>query len=355
MPFKTRLQSEIAADLIRDIAGKAPAARTSADSDWRIRANATASAIEGLYQHQAWIVKQIFPQSADDDFLLQHAASRGLTLKPAKAAIGTVVATGAPTTVLQSDLLLKHADGRAYRTTAVAQVAANGTVNIPVIAYVTGLASELAAGESLTWQSAPLGIDSKAVSGGIDGAAEIESFSSLLDRLLDIIRRPPAGGNKYDYRRWALEVPGVTAAYVYPIRRGPGTVDVVIVAQDGLPDIALLAAVRAHLEDVRPVTAWNCAVIAPTIKSVPLSIAVTPLAGFTLPQLRPAIEAVATAYFAGLQPGDSFIRAQLLASLVGVHGVADVAIASPASNVAPAANAQIVEWLRMGLLSLVLL
>lgn len=74
-------------------------------------------------------------------------------------------------------------------------------------------------------------------------------------RLLDLIRRPPAGGNKYDYRRWALEVDGVTAAYVYPLRRGLGMVDIVITSAAGLPSAEIIAATQAHIDDQRPVTA----------------------------------------------------------------------------------------------------
>uniref|UniRef100_UPI0032B60DD4 baseplate J/gp47 family protein n=1 Tax=Escherichia coli TaxID=562 RepID=UPI0032B60DD4 len=72
---------------------------------------------------------------------------------------------------------------------------------------------------------------------------------------LDILRRPPAGGNKYDYKRWALEVDGVTSAYVEPLRRGLGTVDVAITSANDLPSQELINAVLAHIEEVRPVTA----------------------------------------------------------------------------------------------------
>lgn len=57
-----------------------------------------------------------------------------------------------------------------------------------------------------------------------------ESDSELLARLLDYIRRPPAGGNQYDYVKWALEMSNVKAAYCFPLAQGLGTVDVVIVA-----------------------------------------------------------------------------------------------------------------------------
>lgn len=57
-----------------------------------------------------------------------------------------------------------------------------------------------------------------------------ETDADLLDRLLSYIRRPPAGGNQYDYARWAKEVANVTGAWVFPLAQGNGTVDVVITA-----------------------------------------------------------------------------------------------------------------------------
>ncbi len=58
-----------------------------------------------------------------------------------------------------------------------------------------------------------------------------ETDAAYLARLLDDIRRPPAGGNKYDYVKWALEVNNIARAWCIPIPAGVlGTVDVVILA-----------------------------------------------------------------------------------------------------------------------------
>ncbi len=59
-----------------------------------------------------------------------------------------------------------------------------------------------------------------------------ETDSSLLARLLEYIRRPPAGGNKYDYVKWAKAIDNISAAYCYPLAQGLGTVDVVIIANE---------------------------------------------------------------------------------------------------------------------------
>jgi uncharacterized phage protein gp47/JayE len=57
-----------------------------------------------------------------------------------------------------------------------------------------------------------------------------ETDAEFLARLLEDLRRPPAGGNKYDYVKWAKSLDGVAQAYCFPIAQGLGTGDLVIVA-----------------------------------------------------------------------------------------------------------------------------
>jgi uncharacterized phage protein gp47/JayE len=59
-----------------------------------------------------------------------------------------------------------------------------------------------------------------------------ETDVELLARLLDYIRRPPAGGNSSDYIKWAKEVDYVAEAWCFPLAQGLGTVDVVITADE---------------------------------------------------------------------------------------------------------------------------
>jgi len=59
-----------------------------------------------------------------------------------------------------------------------------------------------------------------------------ETDAALLARLLEYIRRPPAGGNRYDYIKWATAVDNVAQVWCYPLAQGLGTVDVVILANE---------------------------------------------------------------------------------------------------------------------------
>ncbi|WP_437890881.1 baseplate J/gp47 family protein [Phytobacter sp. V91] len=221
----------------------------------------------------------------------------------------------------------------------------NGTVAASF--STAGVAGNTTAVASGTFTSTPVGFDSTVIISAMSGGTDQESDAELLARLLDVIRRAPAGGNKYDYRRWAMSVDGVTAAYVYPLRRGLGTVDVVITSANGLPSAEIIAATQAYIDDVRPVTAKNCLVLGPTFKTVDLVIQVS-LDGVTLDAATTEITAAVTEYINKLPPGDPFIRSQAEMLISAVTGVVDRVIVSPATNVVPDVSESVVEWIRVG-------
>lgn len=98
-----------------------------------------------------------------------------------------------------------------------------------------------------------------------------ESDAALLTRLLFDIRHPPAGGNKYDYSRWAkLASLDVAAAWCVSQGQGTGTVDVIILANAArtgseIPANALLSTVRAFIADICPDQVQFLRVLAPEV------------------------------------------------------------------------------------------
>ncbi|KZE34188.1 baseplate J/gp47 family protein [Crenobacter luteus] len=346
MPFTVPAFATIRDALLRDLKNQLPDADTGPDSDYFVRATSVASAVEGLYQHQAWIVRQIFPDTADREYLELHARVRGLTRKAAVAAQGTLRLTGTPGAALPSGLVAKR-NGLAYTTTQGGVIGADGTATVTVVAATAGTAGNTPAGASVELSATPYGVSGQATLLAMSGGVDAESDAELLARLLELIRRPPAGGNRYDYQRWALEVPGVSAAFVYPLRRGLGTVDVVITSAGSLPSAATLTAVQDHIDDVRPVTAKNCLVLAPTLKVVDVSVSVQ-LSGTTLAVAQAQIEAALTTYFNQLAPGETAIKSRIEALVSDLSGVVDRAVTLPAANVVPTVDASMVEWVRLG-------
>jgi uncharacterized phage protein gp47/JayE len=160
-----------------------------------------------------------------------------------------------------------------------------------------------------------------------------ENDAALLARLLDYIRRPPAGGNKSDYVKWATSITGVSAAYCFPLALGLGTVDVVVVADSALtgsevPSVELLAEVKDYLDSVRPVTARSVRVLAPTLLPVDITMLVSGPAN--LPQIASDI----TVYLNGLIPGQPLYMAQLT-TLAVQNGADSAIITAPGGTIAP--------------------
>lgn len=128
-----------------------------------------------------------------------------------------------------------------------------------------------------------------------------------------------------------MEVAGVTAAFVYPLRRGLGTVDVVITSAGALPSASTIAAVQAHIDDIRPVTAKNSLVLAPTMKVVDVNVSAQ-LSGITLAVAQAQIETALGTYFNQLAPGETAIKSRIEALVSDLSGVVDRAVTLPAAT-----------------------
>lgn len=348
MAYTIPLLEDIAATLLRDISNQLPDADIGKDSDFAIRANAIASAVQGLYQHQVWIVRQMFPDTADHDYLVMHARTRNLQPKPATYAGGKVQLTGNAGVAVKSGLQFRpKGSSLLCQTTEDATVGSDGKVAIAARPLETGTAGNLADNTPGTLLIAPKGIDSDVTILRMTGGTDDETDASLLARLLEVIRRPAAGGNKYDYHRWAVEVPGVTEAYVYPLRRGYGTVDVVIVANNSMPSEETIKATQVHIDDVRPVTAKNTLVLAPEEVITDVSVKVK-LSGLSLDEARKQITTAITDYFNRLAPGEIAVLKQIGGSITNIVGVIDYDFIKPTGNIIPVVDKTRVQWIRLG-------
>jgi uncharacterized phage protein gp47/JayE len=347
VPYTTPDFQAIRDAILRDIVNQKPGAAVGADSDYAIRANATGSAIEGLYQHQQWIVRQIFPDMADTDYLEHHAGLRGITRKAAAVAAGTVTFSGTVGSAVPLGTEAKTLGGLAFVTTAAGVIGAGGTVTIAAQASASGIASNVAAATPLTLTAAPPGVLGTATIVAMSGGTDVETNAELLARLLFTLRNPPCGGAAHDYYAWALGVPGVTAAYVYSNRRGLGTTDVIILTTGGLPSAGLVASVQSAIDLVRPVQADFLA-FGPTAVPVNIAAALTLTAGSVVATVRAAIDSALAAYFATLKPGDTAYLNRIRAIISDTPGVLDFVLTAPVANTATVVDATHTELATLG-------
>jgi uncharacterized phage protein gp47/JayE len=280
MLFKRPTLAELIGRIAADIESRLPGA------DARLRRNvlnvlarAQAGAAHELHGHIAWLSNQVIYDTAEDEILERWASIWGITRKPAAAAKGSVVCSGTTGSVILTGTLFQRSDGAEFTTDLEATLVA-GSATLAVTAVVPGTVGNSEPASSLTLVNPIAGVNSTATvaAEGIAGGTDVEDYDSLRARLLARIQQPPHGGTASDYVMWALEVPGVTRAWVYPHYTGIGTVGVFIVNDDAdpiIPDTVTIQAAQAHIDARRPVTA-QVTVYAPIAAPLPLTIAVVP-------------------------------------------------------------------------------
>ncbi|MDP3841044.1 MAG: baseplate J/gp47 family protein [Oxalobacteraceae bacterium] len=351
MSYPIPTQEQIRDTILGDWRNQDNLVTVSLDSDNYIRASGIASAIVGLYQFATWGINQYFPDTSDAENLARFAQARGITQKPAVGAAGTVSFSGTVGAAIPLATIVQTADGKQYQTTVLGTIGGAGTVSVAAAAVNVGPVGNQPDDTPGVLQTAPVGVDAAVLLAQMSGGVDAESLVSLLTRVLDRLRQPPAGGNKFDYPRWALEVAGVTSAFGYPTRRGIGSIDVAILS-NGLPPSDLLrAAVGAYINDRKPVEA-DCMVLAPQLVPVDIAATVVLDADTQLSVVTAkALTALAT-YFATLKPGDTARRSRVQTILGDIDGVIDFDLAAPAANVITQVDAAQVQMPSLGVVAI---
>jgi uncharacterized phage protein gp47/JayE len=299
----------------------------------------TAGAADGLYGYQEWIARQILPDTAEKEFLNRHAS---LHLpggrKKATGAVGSVSHPGVDGTTVPAGTVYIRSDGVQYASQADATVVA-GVASVTVKAASSGVATNALLGQSLTLVTPVPGMQSTATVGvnGLTSGTDDEGDDELRARLLQRLQQPPDGGSATDYVQWALSVPGVTRAWVYPLELGANTV-VVRFVRDGdtpiIPDATEVAAVQAYIDSVRPVTVEFTAV-APVSLPVNFQIQLTPntvaVRAAVEAELRDLIEREAL-------PGGTLLLSHINEAISIAAGETDHVLVSPVTNVAAPAG-----------------
>lgn len=236
----------------------------------------TAGAAHHLYGYIDWVSRQVMPDTAEGEYLARWAAIWGVTRQPAGFASGVVTFTGTVGSTIPDGTIVQRQDGAQYATQGAVTLTAS-TASVPVQAVTAGAAGNLAAGVTVSLLSPVAGIQSNATSGSITGGADKESDEKLLARLLQRIQNPPHGGSAADYVQWALEVPDVTRAWVYPRQQGAGTVTVLFVVDNAgvIPTASKVTEVQSHIDGRGPVTA-EVFVAAPIAQPLDMTIKLSP-------------------------------------------------------------------------------
>lgn len=307
-------------------------------SNLRVLPKVFAYACHGLYGFIAWILKQLFPDTAEKQFLERQASIQGIYRRAASKATGTLTVSYTEGATLPVGTIFMADDQTRYETTAEPEV---GSYTVPVQCLETGTVGNREAGQTYTLVSPVVGVDSEAVGSEMAGGAEAESDESLRKRLLFRLQNPPRGGAKEDYIAWAEEVPGVTRAWCFPKEQGIGTVVVRFatdgMTEDGIPTSGMVQIVSDYIAEVAPVTATPY-VVAPVAKPV----------NFRIKDLIPDSESVRAQVEAELKslfikeahPGEALKLTHIQQAISSAAGEDDYELLEPTADV-PADSTQL--------------
>lgn len=335
MPFDRPLLSDLIDRAAADIESRLPGGDARLRrSNLSVLARVHSGAVHGLYGYLSWLALQLMPDTAELEHMDRWAAIWGVARKPATAATGNVTLAGTNGVVVPTGTVLQRSDGAQFAINADVTIA-GGVGTAAVTAVVPGAAGNTVASSAVTIISPIAGVNSAATvaSGGLAGGADTESDDALRARLLDRIQEPPHGGADFDYVKWALEIPGVTRAWCFPLEMGLGTVTVRFVRDDDvslIPDAGEVAAVQAYIDALRPVTA-DVYVVAPTAVSLNLTIS----------GLSPATTAVRDAIAAELadllrreaEPGGTILLSHIREAISIAAGEYNHSLTSPIADV----------------------
>lgn len=336
MPFSRPTLPELIERFIADIDSRLPATDARLRrSNLGVLARTHSGVAHGLYGLLDWLSRQLLPDTSEAEILDRQASIWGVARKPAAKANGAVTFIGEDGSVIPQGAVVQRSDGIEFSVDDEVTVA-DGVVSVAVTAVVGGAAGNTEAPSRLTLISPIAGINSAATvdAGGIINGVDAENDNALRSRLLDRIQQPPHGGADFDYVKWALEVPGVTRAWVYPLELGIGTVTVRFVVDDNevsiIPDADKVNEVQDYIDRLRPVTA-KVTVAAPV--AVPLNI--------TIAWLKPSTVAVRAAIRAGLidlfrreaEPGGTILISHIREAISIAAGEHDHAVTAPAADV----------------------
>ncbi|HJA49079.1 MAG TPA: baseplate J/gp47 family protein, partial [Candidatus Agathobaculum intestinipullorum] len=155
----------------------------------------------------------------------------GLERRQATFATGVLTVTGTGT--VQQGALFESGGGIQFAASETVSITGEGQVR--VTCRVDGAAGNLPV-HSITQMPVTLqGISACDNPEPTAGGYDEEDDAAYYARYLLKIRTPATSGNIYHYQSWALEVAGVGAVQVFPLARGPGTVDIVLIDNTGQP------------------------------------------------------------------------------------------------------------------------
>lgn len=326
------------AQILADMLGRIPNTYDKRDtSPIPTALGPAAYAIEGVYLVLDQLQRSAYIQTAAGQSLDDLAVLAGCTRRPASPAVrlgvfNTAVPLGARFSTLGG------AESINFSVTAATETAGE----YQLTAETAGTPGNEYSGAILPITVLP-GLTSAQITDILVPGEDEETDDALRARMIAALNERPFGGNLAAYRENILEMDGVGAVQVYPTWNGGGTVKCSILGADFLPASATLVTQVQNAIDppagqglglgLAPIGAAVTIATAQAL-AIDVSATLTLAPGYSLGQVKPAIEEAIEAYLLTVrkawdkQLGSTTVSyaanvylSRVLAAIVGAQGV----------------------------------
>lgn len=308
-----------------------------AGCDLAVRLWAAAAELQALEIQADWVLDQSFPQTAQGVYLDRHGSMRGLKRLGATRSGGVLrfsveTAPAMNITIQAGTVCMTAEEVRVQTTEEVVLREGELYVDARAEAVEPGAGGNLVPGAVRFLTACPLAVTSVTNPNAFTGGADEENDESFRARILESYQRLPNGANTAWYESTAMNFPGVTAAKAIGREEGPGTVNVYVTGENGLPDEDLLADLQAELQEKREI-AVTVKVLSPTTETVNVDVAVAPKEGADKDAVLESARQAITDFFSGRLLGRAVLLAELGNKLYDLEGVENYRFTAPAADI----------------------
>lgn len=304
---------------------------------WNLTRSTALAVAEMREFHLPEAIKLIFPEWSYGEFVDSHAKSRGMTRRAAVAATGELTITGNAGTSIPAGSLFSTASVNGepsvdYMVLESAVIPEEGSVTVDIQCTQTGIIGNTQADTIVLVSGNIKGIKAVTNAKAITGGTAEESDESLIQRIVD---KDQSQGDSFtgcvsDYKRWAMEVPGVGSATVISAQDDTGLVTIILTDANGDPATEKLCAeVYEHImqpdnpdERLAPINAY-LSVVPPATMEIGIKVTVELVDNGTLEGVRTAYMTNLTSYLMEALDEGEIKYTRLWAALSATAGVND--------------------------------
>ena len=353
--------SEVRDDLIQGVVDTTSITNLNPGSIIRTILEAIAKAFSDLYQLIHTVTRAGFIQTAEGKWLDLKVRELGLTRKEGQKASGYITfyrntSKDENITIPAGTIVKTPADtsGKEYRFIIIEEVIlpAGETESFTLIEAlkegsdynvgketITKMTTHIAGIDGLANKSVNLGAGVRSWQVAI--GTNTETDDDLRTRAIYRWDELGVGGTADAYRSWALSVTGVKSVEIlddFPF--GPGTVGLVIAAENGVPSPELLQQVHNVVDLKKPLTAL-VHVLSPKVKSVDIELEVQRFSSYELTDVEERVKQMLMSFNSKLLIGEHLVMSRIVSDIMQVDGVYSVEIINLAETVSAAPDEMI--------------